>query len=136
MGLPSGVLRRAASKTRGVLVRNRQKRTFFPHFYPKNTLYRVFFGTFRRVIFGEINALSMKFFYLSFKANGKGGFEIHEKECELIPEPLDRDYLGPFNNGREALRKALLMKSAAVCCESCCKSTFEAVFNSAKTDKA
>jgi hypothetical protein len=78
----------------------------------------------------------MKFFYLSSKANSKGDFEIHEKECEFIPGALDRDYLGPFNNGREALRKAMSMKSTAVCCESCCKSTFSAIINSSKSEKS
>ena len=78
----------------------------------------------------------MKFFYLSSKVNSEGGFEIHEKECELIPGALDRDYLGPFNNGSEALRKALSMKSTAVCCERCCKPVFQAAFNPAKEDKA
>lgn len=78
----------------------------------------------------------MKFFYLSSKPNKNGHFEIHEKECQSIPDSIDRDYLGPFNNGREALRKALIMKPTAVCCENCCKSTFQAVFTSIKANKA
>ena len=78
----------------------------------------------------------MKFFYLSSMPNQNGQFEIHEKECEFIPDSIDRDYLGPFNNGQEALRKALLMKQTAVCCESCCKPTFQAVFTSLKANKA
>ncbi len=71
----------------------------------------------------------MKFFYLSSKPNSSGNFEIHEKECEFIPEALDRDYLGPFNNGKEALRKALLTSPKSICCEACCKSSFQAIFN-------
>ncbi|WP_026968224.1 hypothetical protein [Algoriphagus terrigena] len=70
----------------------------------------------------------MKFFYLSSTANQDGQFEIHEKECESIPDAIDRDYLGPFNNGREALRKALLMKSAAVCCTTCCQLPSQPIF--------
>lgn len=77
----------------------------------------------------------MKFFYLSSKPNKVGHFEIHDKECELIPNSLERDYLGPFNNGREALRKALLMKTNAVCCENCCLTKTQTVFITAKSDK-
>ena len=77
----------------------------------------------------------MKFFYLSSKANPVGHFVIHEKECELIPDSLDRDYLGPFNNGQEALRKALSIKSNVVCCENCCKPVSRTVFSSVKIDK-
>jgi hypothetical protein len=64
----------------------------------------------------------MKFFYLSSKPNSIGKFEVHEKECQNIPEAIDRDYLGPFNNGREALRKATQIQEASVCCEVCCGS--------------
>lgn len=78
----------------------------------------------------------MKFFYLSSEPNIKGQFEIHEKECDSIPDSINRDYLGPFNNGREALRKAILMKPTAICCENCCKSPFQAVFTSVKGKKA
>jgi hypothetical protein len=74
----------------------------------------------------------MKFFYISSQSNQLGQFEIHEKECENIPEAIDRDYLGPFNNGREALRKAQLMQQASVCCERCCNTSFEASFNQSK----
>jgi hypothetical protein len=76
----------------------------------------------------------MKFFYLSSKVNPDGHYEVHEKECPHLPGPLDRDYLGPFNNGREALRKAESIKPGAVCCENCCKPSFQAMFNSIKTD--
>lgn len=71
----------------------------------------------------------MKFFYLSSEANPNGHFEIHDKECDFIPDSINRDYLGPFNNGQEALRKAKQLKSTAICCENCCKTTFKAVFN-------
>lgn len=64
----------------------------------------------------------MKFFYLSSNPNPTGKFEVHEKDCLRIPEAIDRDYLGPFNNGKEALRKAMQIKEASVCCEVCCGS--------------
>lgn len=74
----------------------------------------------------------MKFFYLSSKPTKLGKFEIHEKDCQDIPDAIDRDYLGPFNNGREALRKATLIQQEAVCCEKCCKTNFEASFIQSK----
>jgi len=61
----------------------------------------------------------MKFFYLSSQRNPDGKFEIHEKDCELIPNPYVRDYLGPFNSGKEALSKALHTKSDSVLCPKC-----------------
>lgn len=60
-------------------------------------------------------------------------FEVHEKECEAIPDAIDRDYLGPFNNGREALRKATLINPNSVCCEQCCTSNFKALFGQSKS---
>ena len=63
----------------------------------------------------------MKFFYLSSKINFEGKYEIHLRECNNLPDILNRDYLGPFNNGQEALRKAQKTNDQAVLCEFCCK---------------
>ncbi len=70
----------------------------------------------------------MKFFYLESNPNKEGKYEIHERECDLIPDILDREYLGPFNNGKEAMRKALNMNPKACTCEKCCNSSFQGVF--------
>ncbi|MEN2281034.1 hypothetical protein AAGF08_02775 [Algoriphagus sp. SE2] len=70
----------------------------------------------------------MKFFYLSSNPNDEGKYEIHERECELIPDILDREYLGPFNNGKEAMRKAVDLNPKASTCKQCCNTTFQAVF--------
>ena len=70
----------------------------------------------------------MKFFYLSSKPNSIGEYEVHEKECEHIPNSLDRDYLGPFNNGNEALRKAEQLNPAVTLCKACCSQTFQSIF--------
>ncbi len=69
----------------------------------------------------------MKFFYLSSKPNTAGKFEIHDRECDLLPNALDRDYLGPFNNGKEAMRKAETLKSEVSICSNCCVSNFQAI---------
>ncbi len=62
----------------------------------------------------------MKFFYLSSLPNENGLHVVHDRDCELIPDAYDRDYLGPYNTGSEALRKALTMKNEVGLCENCC----------------
>ncbi|MGM0945227.1 MAG: hypothetical protein ACQEW9_08590 [Bacteroidota bacterium] len=76
----------------------------------------------------------MKFFYLSSKPNEAGKFEIHHRECDFIPDALERDYLGPFNNGLEAMRKAQSIQSESCLCEACCSNTFQSVFFKNKND--
>jgi hypothetical protein len=61
----------------------------------------------------------MKFFYLASEPNSDGKFEIHERDCDLIPSAYDRDYLGPYNSGKEALSKAINIRSLSVLCEKC-----------------
>ncbi len=78
----------------------------------------------------------MKFFYLSTQPNDQGNFEMHDKECPHIPDSINRDYLGPFYNGREAMRKALLLKEKANLCGNCCQSNFQAIITSSKFKKA
>lgn len=74
----------------------------------------------------------MNFFYLSSFPNAQGDHLIHDKNCPDLPDPLDRDYIGPFNNGREAMRKAIVNQERSVCCEKCCNSSFEATFSELK----
>jgi len=62
----------------------------------------------------------MKFFYLSSVSNTEGFYQVHERDCPKIPDLLERDYLGPFNNGEEALRKAKRMKPDVITCSNCC----------------
>ena len=63
----------------------------------------------------------MKFFYLSANPNNEGQYEIHDRECELIPSSYERDYLGPYNAGKEAIRKAQTLKEEVTLCTHCCK---------------
>jgi len=69
----------------------------------------------------------MKFFYLASKTTPFGKYEVHERECALLPEAIDRTYLGPFNNGLEALRRAKEMNSNVTLCSICCPSTTQPV---------
>ncbi|PZX51936.1 hypothetical protein [Algoriphagus chordae] len=70
----------------------------------------------------------MKFFYLASSPNANGLHEVHDRECEDIPGSYDRDYLGPFNNGNEAIRKALSIKEKVGLCENCCNSSSQTIF--------
>ncbi|MFC3415425.1 hypothetical protein [Algoriphagus hitonicola] len=76
----------------------------------------------------------MKFFYLSSVANEAGKFEVHHRDCELIPDAIDRDYLGPFNNGAEAMRKAKNLNPESCLCPSCCSNMTQSVFFKCKND--
>ncbi|MDN3203250.1 hypothetical protein [Algoriphagus sediminis] len=70
----------------------------------------------------------MKFYYLSTVPNSESKYEVHERNCVYKPEMIDLVYLGPFNSGQEALRKARLRNKLAVTCSSCCTSTFRPSF--------
>ncbi|UJP63438.1 hypothetical protein [Mongoliitalea daihaiensis] len=75
----------------------------------------------------------MKFFYVSSIPDFKGRFLIHTKECPYIPSMLDRDYLGPFNTGTEAQRKAAKIRTSTSCC-SCCSKDRLMVFSAIRSD--
>lgn len=61
----------------------------------------------------------MKFYYLSTEPNNDGDHEIHTRECSKIPSFHKRLYLGPFNNGHEALGLAKVSHSKSVICQAC-----------------
>ncbi|MCH6234371.1 hypothetical protein [Cognataquiflexum rubidum] len=61
----------------------------------------------------------MKFYYLSTDPNNEGDYEIHHRECSKIPSIQKRLYLGPFNNGHEAMNLARVSHSKLVICEAC-----------------
>lgn len=82
----------------------------------------------------EVYHTHMKFFYLSSLPSKDSNYEVHDKDCPLIPDPINRDYLGPFNNGREAMRKALTLKSSVVLCNQCCQTGLEAIFRPSNRD--
>ena len=72
----------------------------------------------------------MKFFYLATEPNSVGKFEIHERDCALIPSAYDRDYLGPYNSGKEAISKALTIKTESTLCEKCGSASYVAIIGS------
>ncbi|ERM82063.1 hypothetical protein P872_08780 [Rhodonellum psychrophilum GCM71 = DSM 17998] len=70
----------------------------------------------------------MKFFYLSTKSNLIDKNEVHDRDCPKLPGIFDRDYLGPFNNEQEALRKAIILHPESQLCEVCCKKESTVIF--------
>jgi len=78
----------------------------------------------------------MKFFYLDITRNPSEVSEVHEKDCPKIPSMVNRTYLGPFNNAREALRTALERKTNVIACPQCCQAKMSsiAVFSLAGID--
>lgn len=63
----------------------------------------------------------MKFFYLEITRDPSDVSEVHEQNCPSIPS-VEKTYLGPFNNAKEALRKALEKKENVALCPKCCSS--------------
>ncbi len=47
--------------------------------------------------------------------------EIHAQGCPHMPDMLDLTYLGPFNNSKEAVRKAKLNYQEVKTCPECCE---------------
>jgi hypothetical protein len=76
----------------------------------------------------------MKFFYVASKKTKIGKHVVHERECAQLPDALDRTYLGPFNNGLEALRRAKEIDSNVILCTSCCPSTTQPVIFKTRED--
>ncbi|WP_040490489.1 hypothetical protein [Indibacter alkaliphilus] len=62
----------------------------------------------------------MKFYYLSTKANSASQFEIHHRDCPHLPNSEQREYLGAFNSGKEALQMAIHANPNASLCPHCC----------------
>ncbi|MBD8487639.1 hypothetical protein IFO69_02650 [Echinicola sp. CAU 1574] len=62
----------------------------------------------------------MIFFYLSNCFDKNGVHEVHKLGCAEIHGMDDASYLGPFNNGAEALRKARLNYENVSLCVHCC----------------
>jgi len=65
----------------------------------------------------------MKFFYIAETLSASGFKEVHDQDCPVIPDMLNRKYLGPFNNPAEALRRIKHTDPSAVCCNICCGTT-------------
>ena len=68
----------------------------------------------------EFKILAMNFFYIGINGNPSEVSKVHADDCPEIPPMFYRSYLGPFNNAREALRKARERKKNVAPCIECC----------------
>jgi len=48
----------------------------------------------------------MASYYVNMNAQNNGDHEVHRADCEYLPKPEHRRYLGDFNNCFDAVRKA------------------------------
>lgn len=64
----------------------------------------------------------MKFFYLSTQVSNRGSYDLHHRDCVQLPPVSQREYIGPFDNGKEALKKAINFNPNASLCPICNKS--------------
>lgn len=69
----------------------------------------------------------MKFFYLGLSNLASEVNEVHLEDCPQIPPMLNRSYLGPFNNAKEALRKAKEIIKNVSACPQCCQKEMSSV---------
>lgn len=69
----------------------------------------------------------MKFFYLDISRNSQELSRVHLDNCPYIPPMINRSYLGPFNNAKEALRKAKERKRNVATCPHCSEKEFKSV---------
>lgn len=49
---------------------------------------------------------NFKHYYVNKNKQNNGDNEVHKEECKWIPDVLNREYLGYFDNCRDAVRKA------------------------------
>lgn len=79
----------------------------------------------------------MKFFYLDISRNSLEVSKVHMDGCPHIPPMINRSYLGPFNNAKEALRKARERRRNVAACPYCSEKELKSVayFTSAGFDE-
>ena len=53
--------------------------------------------------------------------------KVHLDNCPYIPPMINRSYLGPFNNAKEALRKAKERRRNVVPCPHCSEKELKSV---------
>ncbi len=48
----------------------------------------------------------MALYYVNKKEQANGDHEVHKSDCEYLPSPENRLYLGDFSNCHDAVKKA------------------------------
>ena len=78
-------------------------------------------------IYVKSKNITMKFFYLDISRNSQEVSKVHLDGCPHIPPMVNRSYLGPFNNAKEALRKAKERKRNVAACPHCSEKELKSV---------
>lgn len=61
----------------------------------------------------------MKHYYVNKNAQSDGYHEVHNDECTRLPDVLNREYLGYFNNCKDGVAKAKTIYSNSDGCAYC-----------------
>ena len=62
----------------------------------------------------------MASYYVNRNAQSNGDHEVHRSDCDHLPDFVNREYLGEFNNCRDAVREATTRYSDVDGCYYCC----------------
>ncbi|PWK18575.1 hypothetical protein [Xanthomarina spongicola] len=60
-------------------------------------------------------------YYVNKNSQANGDHEVHKIGCSFMPEDQNRDYLGDFNNCKDAVNKAKKYYSKVNGCYYCSK---------------
>lgn len=82
---------------------------------------------YRPYIYVKSKNINMKFFYLDISRSSSEVSKVHMGDCPHIPPMINRSYLGPFNNAKEALRKARERKRNVAACPHCSEKELNSV---------
>lgn len=61
----------------------------------------------------------MASYYVNMRAQKNGAHEVHRSDCEYLPSPQNRMYLGEFPNCLDAVKKAKEVYPEADGCATC-----------------
>ena len=61
----------------------------------------------------------MALYYVNKNAQANGDHEVHKSDCDYMPKPENRQYLGDFSNCHDAVREAKRYYSKSNGCYYC-----------------
>lgn len=64
----------------------------------------------------------MKKFYVNKNAQSNGDHEVHTEDCQFLPLPENRKYLGEFSSCKDAVVEAKITYTQSNGCKTCSNS--------------
>lgn len=64
--------------------------------------------------------MMLEHFYVNKNTDAQGNHEVHRENCDYLPRPENREYLGFFSNSYDAVRAARRKYLTADGCWHCC----------------